>query len=102
MVFYFIKIYNSKKRRNVKKIICIILTVLIAAAAATVAACSKRQKRISEYDIFASYDSENKTLKGTVDFKYYNDTRSAKAQNFLRYRKVTQTRRTMPERATVL
>ncbi len=57
-----------------KKIICIILTLLIAATAATVAACSKRQKRISEYNIFASYDSETRTLKGTVDFKYYNDT----------------------------
>lgn len=57
-----------------KKIICILLIVCAAAASLSFTACGGKNECISEYDIFAVYDSENRSLKGTVDFTYYNNT----------------------------
>ena len=62
-------------RCNVKKFVCLLLTVCAAALCITFTACEKKSKTaVSEYEIFASYDSENKKLTGTVDFTYYNST----------------------------
>ena len=57
-----------------KRFICVLLVICAAAALITLAACKEKKAEISEYEIFASYDAEARTLKGTVDFTYYNDT----------------------------
>ena len=57
-----------------KRFICILLVICAVAASVTFAACKKSDPKTSEYEIFASYDNENKTLSGTVDFTYYNST----------------------------
>ncbi len=57
-----------------KKSICLILAVCTVAGTLTLTACGKDETRANEYDIVASYDSETKTLSGTVNFTYYNDT----------------------------
>lgn len=57
-----------------KKYLCFILAACTAAATFTLTACKKNETRANEYDILASYDSETKTLTGTVNFTYYNDT----------------------------
>ena len=57
-----------------KKTICLILAVCTVAGTLTLTACGKDETRANEYDIVASYDSETKTLTGTVNFTYYNDT----------------------------
>lgn len=61
-------------RCYVKRFICVLLVICAAAACVTLAACKEKKAEISEYEIFASYDAEARTLKGTVDFTYYNDT----------------------------
>ena len=57
-----------------KKLICIILAACAAGATFTLTACGNKQTRANEYDIVASYDAETRTLSGTVNFTYYNDT----------------------------
>ncbi len=57
-----------------KKFICILLIVCAAVATLSLTACGKQSAKVSEYEIFAIYDSENRSLKGTVDFTYYNNT----------------------------
>ena len=57
-----------------KKTICLILAVCTVAGTLTLTACGKEETRANEYDIVASYDSETKTLAGTVNFTYYNNT----------------------------
>ena len=57
-----------------KKIICFILAACMAAATLTLTACGKKKMPVSEYEIFASYDETARTLNGTVDFTYYNNT----------------------------
>lgn len=58
-----------------KKIFFVAMAVCTAATSAlTFTACGKKETKTSEYDIVASYDSENRTLSGTVNFSYYNNT----------------------------
>ncbi len=60
-----------------KKFICIMLVACTAAVAVSVSACKREVSApVSGYDIFAIYDSENRTLTGTVDFDYYNNTQN--------------------------
>lgn len=61
-------------RWNLKRIICFLLVVCATVAAFTLSACGKAKAKISEYEILAIYDAENRTLNGTVDFNFYNDT----------------------------
>ena len=64
-----------------KKWACILLAVCTAAAALSFSACKKDEsKNLSSYDIYASYDSDNGTLEGTVKFSYYNDTQNEIAE----------------------
>ncbi|MDE7306641.1 MAG: hypothetical protein K2N33_04560, partial [Clostridia bacterium] len=57
-----------------KKLLAIILSVCAIAAALSFTGCKKKSVTLSEYDIFASYDTESRTLTGTVDFTFYNNT----------------------------
>lgn len=57
-----------------KKLLIALLTVCAAAVAFTFTACAKDSAKISEYEILAIYDAENKTVTGTADFTYYNNT----------------------------
>ena len=57
-----------------KKIICFTLIACTAVTALTFTACKKKEIKSSEYEIFATYDSESRTLHGTMNFTYYNDT----------------------------
>ena len=57
-----------------KKLLCVSLAVCTFAAALTLTACGKKKACVNEYDIFASYDAESRTLTGTVNFTYFNDT----------------------------
>lgn len=57
-----------------KKFISFILIVCAAAAALSFAGCSKKTARASEYDIVVIYDGQTRTLTGTADFTYYNNT----------------------------
>ncbi len=57
-----------------KKLICIALAACTVTAGFTLTACGKAETRANKYDILASYDSETRTLSGTVNFTYYNDT----------------------------
>lgn len=58
-----------------KKFICVLLVACTAAVAAGVSACKRETDApVSSYDIFAMYDNENRTVTGTVDFDYYNNT----------------------------
>ncbi len=57
-----------------KKFVSLILIVCALATSFTFTACGKTVSDVSEYDIFAIYDSENRSLTGTVDFTYYNNT----------------------------
>lgn len=51
---------------------------MIAACAAvaplSLTGCSKESEKMSEYDMFLSYDCENRALSGTVNFTYFNNT----------------------------
>ncbi len=57
-----------------KKFICFFLAACTASATLTLTACKKEEVRANEYDILASYDSETRTLTGTVNFTYFNST----------------------------
>ena len=57
-----------------KKIICLCLAVCTVTAGLTLTACGKKKTCINEYDIIASYDKDTRTLTGTVNFTYYNNT----------------------------
>lgn len=57
-----------------KKLICFCLAACTVTAGFALTACGKEETRANEYDILASYDGETKTLSGTVNFTYYNDT----------------------------
>ncbi|MDE6597682.1 MAG: M1 family metallopeptidase [Clostridia bacterium] len=57
-----------------KKFLAILLSVVAIAAALSFAGCKKKSVTLSEYDIFASYDTESQTLTGTVNFTFYNNT----------------------------
>lgn len=57
-----------------KKIISILLTLCAAAVCLTFTACNDGAADKSSYEIFASYDAEERTLTGTVGFTYYNST----------------------------
>ena len=57
-----------------KRFICILLIVCAAAASLTLTACGKKDVKVSAYDILAIYDSESRSVTGTVDFTYYNST----------------------------
>lgn len=61
-----------------KKTICaaLALATVCTAVAATGTACSADEENISKYEISASYDADSKTLTGTVNFSYYNDTQN--------------------------
>ena len=57
-----------------KKFLSAILLIAVAAGCLAFTACAKKQQPVSVYEILAIYDSENRTLTGTVDFTYYNNT----------------------------
>ncbi len=58
-----------------KKFICFLLVVCTAVLAAAASACKKVSRAAgSRYDIAATYDEESRTLSGTVEFDYYNNT----------------------------
>lgn len=57
-----------------KKLSLLLLTVIAAVAVLGFAGCKKKSGKTSEYEIFASYDSNSRTLTGAVDFTYYNST----------------------------
>ena len=58
-----------------KKLLCILLVICAAGASLSFTACKKDAAvNRGEYDILAIYDAENKSVKGTVDYTYYNDT----------------------------
>ena len=57
-----------------KKFICILLVVCTLAATTAFTACAKENTAASKYEIMAIYDSETRSLSGTVDFTYYNST----------------------------
>lgn len=58
-----------------KKILSILLIVCAALSAASLAACSGGESgQTSKYDIFVIYDENGKTLTGTVELNYFNDT----------------------------
>lgn len=56
------------------KYLCFFLAACTATATLTLTACSKDNSRANEYDLFASYDAETRTLTATVKFAYYNST----------------------------
>ncbi len=57
-----------------KKLICFAIAACTVTATLTLTACGKEETRANKYDILAAYDSETRTLSGTVNFTYYNDT----------------------------
>ena len=57
-----------------KRIVSLLLIICAAVAVFSFAGCKKKSAKVSEYEIFASYDSETRTLTGAVDFTYYNST----------------------------
>ena len=61
-------------RCEVKKFICILLVVCAAFVSTAFTACAKENTAASKYEIMAIYDSENRSLSGTVNFTYYNST----------------------------
>lgn len=58
----------------VKKFLCLLLATSVVLSCIMLTACSKAQSPVSKYEILVIYDEENNSLKGTVDFTYYNDT----------------------------
>lgn len=59
---------------KLKKLIYILTVVCTAAASLAFTACKKDESALSEYDILAIFDRETRTIEGTVDFTYLNDT----------------------------
>ena len=57
-----------------KKIITVLLIICCLAATVTLSACDKGTEKISNYDIYASYDEETGVLTGTAKLDYYNNT----------------------------
>ena len=57
-----------------RKLIILPLAFCLFLTGITMTACGKKKARINEYDIYASYDAETRTLTGTVGFTFYNDT----------------------------
>lgn len=58
-----------------KKIVTVLLILCLTAAICAVSACAPKDNREqTEYDIFAIYDDESCTLKGTAAVNYYNST----------------------------
>jgi hypothetical protein len=57
-----------------KKFICFALSLIAVAISVPLASCSKKEnENTSKYNIEVAFDDEANTLKGTVDFTYYND-----------------------------
>ncbi len=57
-----------------KKTVCVLLILCVAFAMCSLAACAKRQPDRSAYEISAVYDDGARTLTGTVNIDYFNDT----------------------------
>ena len=57
-----------------KKTISVLLIICFAAAMCLAAACAKKQEERSEYEISVYFDEDARTLSGTAELDYFNDT----------------------------
>lgn len=58
-----------------KKILSLLLILCAAASALSLSACAPASAdNASKYDIFVIYDEDNRTLTGSVELDYFNDT----------------------------
>ena len=57
-----------------KKFFAILLIICVGACTVALSACKKTAADLSNYDIFVIYNKDDRTLNGTVDFDFYNDT----------------------------
>lgn len=60
-----------------KKIFSLLLIVCAAASVLSAAACApESQSQLSRYELFVIYDADNRTLTGTAELDYFNDTQN--------------------------
>lgn len=57
-----------------KKFFAVLLIICTAACIVPITACNKGNADISNYDILAFYNENDRTVSGTVDFDFYNYT----------------------------
>ncbi len=60
-----------------KKTFCVLLAACAAATVIAVPACGGEKSDVSAYDISVTYNADEHTLTGTMEFDYFNNTQNA-------------------------
>lgn len=60
-----------------KKTFCVLLAACAAATIIAVPACGGESSSVSAYDISVTYNADEHTLTGTMEFDYFNNTQNA-------------------------